>query len=197
MNGMAEIYQRELSKLLQDAYWLAMRDWSIEDFEAAASHLMQNSKWFPKPSEFADLRKAAKPGPAEAWLIALSSCKDWRNPEMLPQGAIAEAAKAVGGFRQIAMSDTERELPHVQRRFQEAYAEITARKEIVEAVPQIADASKLRPRINHGVQPLSAALPALDRRLQNPPVQASGKPNGHSLSIPENVLDQAFGKVGR
>jgi hypothetical protein len=191
------MYQIEPDNLMLDAYWIALRDWEYDDFEQAAAHLMANAKFMPRPADFNALRKASKPGPAEAWSQALSACKDWRHPELLPEGAIAEAAKSVGGFRAIAMANVEHDLPHIQRRFLEAYAEISARKEIVEAVPQIADASKLRPRINHGMQPLSGALPALDRRLQNPPVQAGGKPNGHSLSIPEKVLDQAFGKVGR
>lgn len=160
MTGMAELYQRELSTFLLDAYWLALRDWTLADFEDAAAHLMKNSKWLPKPSEFTDLRKAGEAGPAEAWSEALRACVQWRNPERLPTGLIAAAARAVGGFRMIAMSDTERDLPHLQRRFMAAYEELRESKAIRDSVPEIAFSNSNQPRIGRrGFAQIGAITP--------------------------------------
>lgn len=164
MTGMAETHQRELSKFMLDAYWLALRDWTLADFEDAVAHFMQTSKWFPKPSEFTDLRKAAEPGPSEAWEEAIAACRHWRNPAELPDGLVARAANCVGGFRAIAMADMERDLPHLQRRFMAAYEELKHVEGIRESVPQITCRQEGSGRISRepGLQLLGGARLELD-----------------------------------
>lgn len=123
-----------------ELWWLSMADWSLEDFRAAASHLARSVEYMPSPFHFEQLRKAAQTTPSEAWTVALAFCKHWRDPEVQPDGRIARAAAAVGGLRAIAMADTEKDLPHVQRRFLQAYAELSEVEAVREALPQIAPA---------------------------------------------------------
>lgn len=129
MAGMAEMYQRELSGTLLDAYWLALRDWSLPDFEAAAGHLMAVNTFMPRPSDFNALRKAGRPTSAEAWQLA------WQGN---PTGdyAIAQALAAAAGPERLGMINIDR-LPWVEKRFREAYDELVDVVEHREAVPQI------------------------------------------------------------
>lgn len=125
LNGLAAIRRFEITKDAAALWWASMQHWSIEDFRAAASHLVTACQFMPTPYDFEQLRRARLPSAAEAWTQALEGCVHWRTPERLPNGRVERAARAVGGFRAIAMADIERDLPHVQRRFLEAYAELS------------------------------------------------------------------------
>lgn len=174
MTGLAELHQRELSQFLLDAYWLAMRDWSIADFESAASHLMQTMTWMPKPSDFTALKRAGETTSAEAWTEALASCVNWRNPDQLPTGRVARAAAAVGGFRMIAMADQETALPFIEKRFKEAYDELTDVESVREALPQIAKPEAriaLRGPV-HAAKFIPDLQPSGQRKGDNPPKAA-------------------------
>lgn len=123
MAGMAELYQRELSATLLDAYWLALRDWSLVDFESAAAHLMVVGTFMPRPSDFNQMREAGKPTAIEAWDYALRNCTRWRSGEQGDDDpAINHAIRAAGGNERIAMTDTDG-LHWLQKRFIEAYDE--------------------------------------------------------------------------
>lgn len=136
MTGIAELHQRELSDFLLDAYWLALREWNLEDFESAAAHLMNTLKWMPKPSDFTELRKAGEPTAAEAWTIVLSGAP-------LPPGSrMARAANACGGQQSIRREDIETRLPFTQKRFIEAYDDLTKVDPVRDALPQIAEHGK-------------------------------------------------------
>lgn len=86
MTGMGELYQRELSGPLLDAYWLALRDWPLAEFEAAAAHLMATATFMPRPAEFNALRKAGRQTAGEAWLAVLENV-----PEMAAHLGVSEA----------------------------------------------------------------------------------------------------------
>lgn len=161
MTGMAEVHQRELSTFLLDVYWLAMKDWSLEDFEAAAGHLLQNLKWMPKPSDFTDLRKAGQPTAHEAWDTAVANCTSWRDGKSYAGELIDRVVRSIGGYRAIAMADQERDLPHIQRRFLEAYADLSAVEPAREAVPQIAAVGARKAL--RGPTPMADFLPNLER----------------------------------
>jgi hypothetical protein len=135
MAGMAKLYDKEIDSLLLDAYWLALRDWSLPDFEAAASHLMSAAKFMPRPAEFNELRKAGQLTGGEAWAFVLS------GKSLEPGTVIARAADAVGGQRFIRAANIERDLPHIQRRFLEAYEEISDAQMVREVIPQIGNLS--------------------------------------------------------
>ena len=57
--GMAKLYERELDGPLLDAYWLALGDWSLGDFEQASRRLMATSRFMPRPADYHELRKQA------------------------------------------------------------------------------------------------------------------------------------------
>jgi hypothetical protein len=186
MTGMAEMHQRELSNFLLDAYWLAMRDWSLQDFEAAASHLMQTLKWMPKPSDFTELRRAGEPTDAEAWTTALATCVHWRNSDALPTGRIARAAAAVGGFQAIAMANTERDLPFVQKRFLEAYKELSDVEPVRSALPHVAA---------HGARAALSAPANIAALLPMELTQRSLSPPSASVALPVRVVATVPAKV--
>lgn len=124
MTGMAKVYEREIDNPLLDAYWLALGDWSLGEFERGAATLMRTSKFMPRPADFNDLRKADRPTAGEAWARVLEHCKRGRyrdgsgiDPE------IDQAVRALGGYRAIAMTEVD-QLRFVERRFAEHYGDI-------------------------------------------------------------------------
>ena len=111
---MAKVYEREIDPVLLDAYWLALREWSLAEFQAAAAELMRTSKFMPRPSEFNDLRKKAlRKTAAEAWFTSGTSSDPRANRAM----AIAAQGRYVGHIPRD-------ELPFVQKRFAEVYDEL-------------------------------------------------------------------------
>jgi hypothetical protein len=149
MNGMAKLYERELDAAVLDAYWLALRDWELADFEAAAGQLMRSSKFMPRPAEFHELRKAGRPTAGEAWIRVLEYVRKgyarWEgggiskfgNAPQPDDALIDRAVQAIGGYDAIAMSSTDK-TPFLEKRFCEHYDSMQDADEIREAVPQIA-----------------------------------------------------------
>lgn len=137
MAGMAEMYQRELSGTLLDAYWMALRDWTLADFEAAAGHLMAANTFMPRPSDFNALRKAGRETAAEAWVRVVRESPRWRNGLKGDADPLIDACiRAIGGNETIAMTDLE-QLHWLEKRFAEAYEELRDVHEHRESVPQI------------------------------------------------------------
>jgi hypothetical protein len=114
MAGMSKLYERELDTVLLDAYWLALRNWSLADFERAAGELMRTSEFMPRPAAFNALRqKAAELSAGEAWFTQGRSDDPRANRAM----HIATQGRYVG---HIPLD----ELQWVQKRFLEVYAEL-------------------------------------------------------------------------
>jgi hypothetical protein len=151
LNGLAAVKRVELTKEAIELWWASMSRWSIEDFKAAASHLVSSCQFMPTPYDFQQLRKAGEPTAAEAWTLAIESAKHWRTPEKLPFGRIGRAVRALGGYRALAMADTEKDLPHYARRFKDAYEEMTDVDSVREALPELTRASltNKQPGLSH------------------------------------------------
>ena len=133
--GMGKLYEREVDTALLDAYWIALRDWPLEDFERAAGHLMRTSEFMPRPAAFTALRKAGGMTAGEAWAIALEHAKgSYRAGPTVPQ--VERAVAAMGGWQVIARSNLDG-LPFLERRFAEHFAEIESREDVREALPAI------------------------------------------------------------
>lgn len=114
MAGLAKVYEREPDQPLLDAYWLALGDWSLAEFEAAAAQLMRTSKFMPRPADFAELRRQSRrQTAAEAWFTSGES------PDPRARRAMRIAAQG----RYVGHIPTD-ELPFVQRRFLEVYDEL-------------------------------------------------------------------------
>lgn len=132
LNGVAAIKGKDLTPEALSVWWSAMAAWSIEDFKAAASHLVTTCQFMPTPYDFAQLRKAGEATGGEAWLEVLS------GRALVPGSRAARAAAIVGGQQAIRHADIETALPHIQRRFLTAYEELSDVDVVREALPQIA-----------------------------------------------------------
>jgi hypothetical protein len=122
--GFAELKGKQLSAPAIELFWNAMQSWSIEEFTAAANHLVATCEFMPTPKDFFDLRKASRPTAGEAWARVLEHCRrgDYRRGEGISP-AIDKAARALGGYRAIAMLPVE-QLQFLERRFASHYGEI-------------------------------------------------------------------------
>jgi hypothetical protein len=146
--GMGELYTKEISRPLLDAYWVALRDWDLEAFEAACAHLMQHQTFMPRPSEFTALRKAGRETAGEVFAGIRQWLKYTPNGYMLDPKTpriIASAIRAIGGANAYAMCDEEK-LPFLERRFCEHYDQISGADDTRKALPAIAQDEGARTR---------------------------------------------------
>jgi hypothetical protein len=143
MTRLAKVYDRELDAVVLDAYWTALSDWAIEDFETAALHLMRSSVHMPRPADFNALRKASRPTAAEAWARVLQHCKGaYRDGGGLDGGGpIDDAVAGLGGYKAIAHYNIDY-LGALQRQFVDRYGEQSDAHETRESVPQITAESR-------------------------------------------------------
>lgn len=140
LTGMAELYGQSLTQPAIRIYWQAMQDWTLADFEQAASHLAKTAKYFPRPADFNALRKRAGTlTSGEAWAKVLDYCRGaYRDGAGLDSGGpIDQAAHALGGYRSIAMHDTDA-LHFLERRFAEHYGAVGEADETRRSVPALA-----------------------------------------------------------
>lgn len=150
MVGMGKLYEREVDSPLLDAYWLALRNWSLEEFIEAAAHLMGNSEFMPRPAAFNELRKAGRPTSGEAWARAVMNCGSCHSSQGYTNGGscgdpfIDRVVRAIGGYKTIAMSDSDK-LHFLERRFAEHFETMQEAADIRGDVPMIA--FKSRPMI--------------------------------------------------
>ena len=141
LNGLAAIKPgKALTPEALELWWNAMQPWELADFKAAASHLASSVEFMPSPFHFAQLRKAAQPTAGEAWERVL------RGDALEPNSREGRAARIVGGQYAIRHANLERDVPHIQRRFIEAYDELAEVDETREALPRIVEASRVRLR---------------------------------------------------
>lgn len=75
--GLGEVYGEALSKPRMDAYFAALSDLTIEQFDSAASHLMRSSKFFPRPAEILEAARGNIEDQANrAWSTFLDAAAD-------------------------------------------------------------------------------------------------------------------------
>lgn len=197
--GFAELRGRQLSAEAIELYWHAMQSWSLDDFKRGANALLNSSKFMPTPYDFEQLRRAGELKPPEAWVLVLSGAA------LDPNSRIYRAAQCVGGQYAVRHANTERDLPHVERRFLEAYAQLSEVEPIREALPQIAKpaarVSLRRPtaianclpaevmRAQPAIAPV-AALPAPPVTKPEPRIAASVKVEKLARSMPTLTDDE-------
>ena len=145
--GFAELKGKQLSPPAIELYWRAMQHWSIADFRAAAEHLLRTCQFMPVPADFERLRQAGRPTAGEAWADVLDHCKGaYRYVSGIDEGGpIDQAVAALGGYRAVAMHNSE--FLHVlERRFAEHFATGVDVADVRAAVPNIASDARLRIR---------------------------------------------------
>jgi len=126
MAGMAKLYEREIDATLLDAYWLALIDWPLADFERAAGKLMATSKFMPRPADFTELRNSDRPTSGEAWSRVLAAVRTSTYP--IGDPLVDAVAGACGGYRAIGQC-TDEGLPFMERRFAEHFDAMSQRIE--------------------------------------------------------------------
>ena len=147
MSGMGRVFGADTDGVLLDAYWMALKAWSLEEFEAAASHLLANCKFMPKPADFTALRKANNATAGEAFHKAMLLARRAPPRELasLRSGdeAIDAAVRAIGGYTELGNCESGK-LHFLERRFAEHYEEISEATETREALPALSQNSPWR-----------------------------------------------------
>jgi hypothetical protein len=135
LNGLATIKPgAKLTPEGLDLYWGAMRDWSIEDFTAAATQLAKSSEFMPNPYHFEQLRKASRMTSGEAWAKVRAAV---RAGDPCPDDpTIYAAVGALGGMRSIGMTNSD-QMQFLERRFAEHFDAIADREDVREALPDL------------------------------------------------------------
>lgn len=138
--GFAELKGKSLSGPALELYWNSMQEWSIEDFQSAANHLLRTCTFMPMPKDFEELRKAGKETAGEVFATIGKYLKYTPHGYTVAPDtprAIAASIRAMGGADAYAMCETDK-LPFLEKRFCQHYEEISGVEETREAVPQIA-----------------------------------------------------------
>ena len=131
LSGLAAIKRCDLTVEAWELWWNSMADWSIENFRAAASHLVRTCEWMPTPFHFTQLMRAGEMTSDEAWGLVLSGA------DLIPHSRAWRVARILGGQQHIRRSHVRDELPFLARRFKEAYNELRDADEVREAMPQL------------------------------------------------------------
>jgi hypothetical protein len=157
INGLAAVLPgASITTDALDLWWLALKDWTIEEFRDAAAHLLGTCKFMPTPRDFLELRKAGRMTSGEAFQKALSVARSASAYGGNTSGdpLIDSVANACGGYFAMGLTETAK-LGFLERRFAEHFEQISQAEQTRDAVPQIA--AHGRPRVN-GPQPIGQLL---------------------------------------
>lgn len=142
-----------------DIWWLAMQDWSLDEFREAATHLAKTVEFFPSPYHFEQLRQSKSMTAGEAWAVALKHAAGaWRAGPSVPE--IERAVASMGGWRSIAMASTD-SLAFVEKRFIDAFKELTERTESREALMALPGSNQPKGLKSNGLKLISVDLEKL------------------------------------
>lgn len=141
--GFAELKGKQLSAPALELYWRALQGWPIEDFMTAAEHLIRTCEFMPLPKDFEDLRKAGRMTAGEAFARAVANCGSCHSAMGYTSGGtcgdpfIDRVVRAIGGYRTIAMCDSDK-LHFLEKRFAEHFETMQEADDVRDDVPQIA-----------------------------------------------------------
>lgn len=163
LNGLAAV--KPGAKLTTESYevwWMAMKDWSIEDFKAAAVTLIRTVEFMPSPFHFEQLRRRAGEHAAdEAWSAVLANLRSgqYRRGETVG-GKADRIVRAMGGYASLAMRDSQALHTFGARQFREFWDEIGEQEEARAALPHLAPPPVSTLRLT-GPRPAAEALRAI------------------------------------
>lgn len=161
MGVLAAAYPRfELQPATISAYHAVLSDLDLNLLKAATLHLAATSKWFPAASEIRQTafelveRESGVPDASQAWRAVMREVSrvGHSQPPDFGHAAIGEAVEAVGGWRQLCLSDN----PVSERmRFIQAYEMMLQRERAtMRMLPQVKEiAQKLAAPKRTGVLP--------------------------------------------
>lgn len=145
INGLAAIKPgANITTEALEMWWLALKNWSLEEFKEAAAHLLGSCKFMPTPYDFEQLRKSGEDSAGEAFHKAMEIARHCSryNTEASGDPRIDAAARACGGYFAMGQTETEK-LGFLERRFCEHYEAISDRENVREALPDLTGGSKL------------------------------------------------------
>lgn len=163
VTGFAELKGKQLSHAALDLYWNAMQDWTMDEFQRAANHLIRTCEFMPTPKDFEDVRKAAKPAAAEVWALARKSIQYTPHGYVEKQGIdplISAALRVIGGPDALAMCPVDK-LTFLEKRFSEAYANLDTATVTRAALPSVAKPQISQEQASANRQRLIGALKAV------------------------------------
>jgi hypothetical protein len=139
-----------------EIYWLSLRGWSLEEFQAAAVHLADTIEFMPNPYHFNQLRKAGQPTSGEAFerarqIVRRLNPREYRGHQS-GDARLDAAMRACGGYEALAMCTTEN-IGFFERRFAEHFESITDAESVRGALPDMTGGKRLT-----GPQGASVAL---------------------------------------
>lgn len=128
MGAAAEVFEREISSLMTDAYFASLRDLSIEAVRMGFSVCFKRCRFMPRPVE---IREAASGRKTDRALMAWQDVQHaaavigpYRSARF-EDGTVAAVVRAMGGWERVCYF-TEDEMPWRQKDFErlyEAYSE--------------------------------------------------------------------------
>ena len=126
MVAMGELYDKELSPVLVNLYWTALKEFADDDVIRAFEVAMMNLKWFPKPSELREIITGNSSELAhQAWadvIKAIESGAGHRTVQykhdLAPQ--VDAMVIELGGWRRLA-GMTYRDLDFLKKDFVDLY----------------------------------------------------------------------------
>jgi hypothetical protein len=139
LNGVALMRKAPLVPEVLELWWACMSDWRIEDFKAAAIHVLKTSAFMPTPKDFEDLRKAGRETAGEVFAGLRQWLKYTPNGYTLKPNTprnIESAIRAMGGPNAYANCQEDK-LPFLERRFCEHFETLQGATDTRTALPQL------------------------------------------------------------
>lgn len=130
------------------AWWNLMRqEWTLQEFKRACAKLAQSvDDYSIGPQHFAQLRKAAATDAvAEAWERVLRTIRSM-HPSDAPSidARTDRVVRAMGGYRQLAMTDSSQLHTWSVKRFAELWEELGEVAEARAVLPALAPSRRIR-----------------------------------------------------
>jgi hypothetical protein len=136
----AELKGKSLSQPALKLYWAAMQSWTLEEFQAAAAHLVTTCQFMPNPADFENLRKAGRQTAAEAWAEVLHFARYEYSPNRVRtkrfSPEVERALQSIGGISAIAMSEVDK-THFLEKRFHDNFEVMRESSDTRDAVPQV------------------------------------------------------------
>lgn len=125
LGALAEAFQREPTKALVQAYWLALKDLPIDAVEHGAFGALRECRFMPKPVEIRERIHGADAGliAEGAWSCLLGAIRATAGADItFEDGAIGRIVERMGGWEYVSGLESEELLKWTRQEFLRLYA---------------------------------------------------------------------------
>lgn len=188
MLGWGEIHGKEITPILLNAYYEAMKPIPDDLLEPVLNKATM-MKWFPKPAEideiFENMRNLSSP--QTAWGMVYRAASEWvdyKPDPVIPDPMAVTAIKSLGGLAALANTDRAK-LEWFQKRFIEVYLDLMKnpdRVKLLEAGPK-RDVKKL-------IEGALKGLPEPKRKATAPEPSPSQKEKPDARKFKQNTPEE-------